>query len=1177
MTDLSATTKRPIVAQTERSQAVAANPEISIWASANAGAGKTKVLIDRIARLLLRGSDPAKILAVTYTKAAASEMQTRLYELLGSWTIASNTKLTEALARLDPDFSALDDTFLAHARALFAKALETPGGLKIQTIHAFCQTILQRFPLEAGIPPGFKVLDDAETQQLQAKAFDEAATKEPEAFKTLARLTSQSDHHAIVLNALKMDPGLALRLEDIAGKLAKTLQIEPGTTAATYLSDAVAELDKAALNAAAAALETGGAMDKASAEKLRIIANSPDRDTILTAWRELVWTQKNEPKVKTYTIGFSDTLSVTSLLAGTKETPSFLCNAFSQVQDKVRALSTYDSSMALTQATYAFHDCWTQTKHAIGALDFDDLLTKTAALLQAGEGAAAWVLFKLDAGIDHILIDEAQDTNPAQWDLLAPLFATLEQDKRTYPRTRFIVGDEKQSIYSFQGAKPERFLEEKKRFEEGATAFQDGRESLEFDLSFRSGQTILNAVDAVWAQARLQLATTDALSGVPDIDFETKYAFPTKHIAFRDQYNGVVELWPLTEPGEKSATREAWDHPLDIEREDSSRNRLAERIAIEIKARLDRGFTIPAKKGPNRRMTPGDIMILVKGRGPFFHQLIKRLKFHKVPVAGADRIRLNEDQAIQDLMALARFALLPQDDFNLACVLKGAFCGLIDDDAYLFPLAYDRKGASLWDRLLGSELSEHREAAVFLTSVLSRAANLAPFEFFASILEREIKPNKTGWTLLIERLGPEAREPVEAVLAKALDHSRKPLPNLTGLLYALENDASEIKREAEHGANGVRVITIHGAKGLEAPVVILPDTTSPRTKKRTHVYRDETSGAWIWSPFPAEDTQYFARRREETTEAERREDARLLYVAMTRARDVLILCGFHFGAKVEGKKDKDKEEKPKDAWFDLFKTALPLLGEGQEVSGSGFDYHMWGTHLDTAASINAKPLDFTPMPDWVNQRPPLEAKPVRRVAPSILTPDGAAPAALSPLSANRDHRFKRGRLIHELLQHLPDSNPENWSHLAQSRLAREGDLSEAEQEAIRSETLAIMNDPQFAALFGPTSRAEAAIVGRGPGLPEDMVVNGSVDRLVVTESEVLVLDFKTNRPPPNKVEDVAQVYLNQMAAYRALLQAHWPDKVIRCALLWTDGPRLMALPDQVLDQALRVIAALPRL
>ena len=1173
MTDLPTAITRPIVAQTTHNQYVAASPDISVWASANAGAGKTKVLIDRIARLFLAGSPPGKILAVTYTKAAAAEMQTRLYELLGSWTIAPNTRLKADLERLDPDFSALDDAFLAHTRALFAKALETPGGLKIQTIHAFCQTILQRFPLEAGIPPGFKTLDDGETQRLQAQAFEAAAAKEPDAFMALARLTTQSDHHALVLNALKTGPALPQRPPDfamIAQDLAKLLAIDPNKSEASYRDEAIAMLDPMALRAAAAALETGEKTDLAASQKMRMMADHPDPRVVLQAWRELVWTQENEPRAKTFTKKFADVLAVTSLLGGTKDDPSFLCAALNRMQEKLCALSTYHRSMALTRATHAFHEAWSQTKQAIGALDFDDLLTKTAALLKAGEGAAAWVLYKLDAGIDHILIDEAQDTNPAQWDLLAPLFATLEQDKRAYPRTRFIVGDEKQSIYSFQGAKPERFLEEKARFEAGTASFEDGRQSLEFDLSFRSGQTILNAVDAVWAQTRLQMLETNDLIDHPDGNLEAKYAFPTRHTAYRNEHVGVVELWPLTEPGEKPAEREAWDHPLNIEREDSSRNRLAERIALEIKARLDRGFTIPSKEGP-RAMTAGDIMILVKGRGPFFHQLIKRLKYLKVPVAGADRIRLNEDPAVMDLMALARFALLPHDDFNLACVLKGAFCGLIDDDTHLFPLAYDRKGASLWDQLQGSKDPLHSQAAAFLRAVLHRAAEMVPFEFFASILEREIKPQKTGWITLIERLGPEAREPVEALLAKALDHGRQQVPHLTGFLFALENDASEIKREAEQGSTGVRVMTIHGAKGLEAPVVILPDTTSPRTKKANNIYRDEATGAWLWSPNSKEDTDYFAQRRTETLQAERREDARLLYVAMTRARDVLILCGYHHGAQA---KDPNKA---KDNWYDLFKTALPLLGEGQEVTASDFAFRIWGTYLDRADAREGMPVDETPMPDWVSRHPPAEATPPRRIAPSILTPDGAVPAALSPLTANRDHRFKRGRLIHELLQHLPDAEPQNWSALAQSRLAREGELREIERDAIHTETLAIMHDPQFAALFGPTSRAEAAIVGRGPGLPDDMVVNGSVDRLVVTEHEVLVLDFKTNRPPPQRVEDVAQVYLNQMAAYRALLQAHWPDKIIRCALLWTDGPRLMALPDQVLDQALRVIAALPRL
>ncbi|GIU67654.1 double-strand break repair helicase AddA [Candidatus Phycosocius spiralis] len=1174
MTDLATTTIPAIVAQTLHNQFIAARPDVSVWASANAGAGKTKVLIDRIARLLLAGSQPGKILAVTYTKAAASEMQTRLYKLLGSWTIASNEQLKAVLLDLDPQFSHPGDAFLAHARALFAKALETPGGLKIQTIHAFCQTILQRFPLEAGIPPGFRTLDEAEAQHLQAQAFKLAFATEPDAFKTLARLTSQSGHFTLVKNALRSKPTFPqfpINLDRLAKELAKALEIDPEKSTETYQQEAINQLDPAALTQAATALMAGTVTDINSANKLCIMVESEDQEAVVNAWRDLVWTQEHKPKSKTkiYTSQFATHTNITDLLGGSPEAPSVLCDAFNHMQEKIRALSTFHLSMALTRATNAFSLAWSQIKQAIGVLDFDDLLTKTAALLQSGQGAA-WVLYKLDAGIDHILIDEAQDTNPAQWDLLAPLFANLEQDKRTLPRTRFIVGDEKQSIYSFQGAMPERYLQEKASFEAGAATFADGRVSLEFDLSFRSGQTILNAVDAVWAHASQQMAAADGQYDPIFCDDETKFTFPTHHLAFRDQHVGVVELWPLTVSGDKSAEREAWDHPLNIEREDSSRNRLADRIAGEIKARLDNRFMIPTREG-SRAMTAGDIMILVKRRGLFFHQLIKRLKFHKVPVAGTDRIRLNEDPAVMDLVALARFALLPQDDFNLACVLKGAFCGLIDDDKHLFPLAYDRQGSCLWDRLLHSKEPLHRDIAAFLASVQARAAGLPPFEFLASVLEREIKPKKTGWTLLIERLGPEAREPVEALLAKALEHGRKQVANLTSFLSGLDNDVSEIKREAEHGTTGIRVMTIHGAKGLEAPVVILPDTTSPRTRKGDHIFQHEASGAWLWSPDPKADCRYIAKLRAQAQQAEEREDMRLLYVAMTRARDLLILCGFQYGPK---SKDPDQ---PKDNWFNLLRSALPLIGDEKVGAGFDFTYSFWGRYLNVADFCEAKPIDTVPLPEWIDQNPPPQLTPPRRIAPSILAPDGALPATLSPLATQTNHRFKRGRLIHELLQHLPNADTHQWLNLAKSRLKRELELSEAEQNAISTETLKIMHDPQFAALFGPGSRAEAAIIGRGPGLPDDMVVNGTVDRLVVTKDEVLVLDFKTNRPPPQSIEDVAQVYLNQMAAYRALLQASWPDKIIRCALLWTDGPHLMGIPDQVLDRALRVIAALPRL
>lgn len=1163
----------PMLDLTIVNQKLAAKPDLSIWASANAGAGKTKVLIDRIARLLLRGSDPARILAVTYTKAAAAEMQTRLYGLLGSWTISPDQALTKALRDLDPELGEIDAAYLARARALFAKALETPGGLKIQTIHGFCQTILQRFPLEAGVPPGFTVLEDAAAHQLQAHAFERAFTKTPEAFLTLARLTSQDDDRSLILEALA-NAGATLPTKPdfatIAARLATKLDIDPALPAEAYRDAALNDLDLTSLADAAARLETGVANDKSTAAGLRELIALQDPDARWEAWRGIVRTEKGEPRQRPVSTAFKDDVIVSKVF----DPHTGLGGLFTAAEAKICGRRLYDRSLALTQAAYSFQEAWTQIKQEIGALDFDDLLIKTSHLLGAGDGAAAWVLYKLDAGLAHVLIDEAQDTNPQQWDLLEPLFSALEEEATQPPRTRFIVGDEKQSIYSFQGARPERFLDEKAQFEATESPWAMHRASVSFELSFRSCQMVLNAVDTVWTHATL--GQVPVLAEAPaDAPFERKYAFRTRHIAHRQDYIGAVEFWPKTMPGDKASTPEAWDHPFNIEREDSSRNRLAERIALELKARLANGFAIG---GPNgmRAMQAGDVMILVKRRGSFFHQLIKRLKYHKVPVAGADRLKLVEDPAIQDLMALGRFALLPQDDFNTACVLKGAFCGLVDDDDHLFPLAWNRGQTSIWQRLQASTNPDHVAAAVFLHKLLNRAGHLPPYEFFAAILEEPGLGGLTGWRLLIERLGQEAREPVEAFLGRALNHGRQETPTLHGFLSAIETDAADIKREMEQGGEGVRVMTIHAAKGLEAPVVILPDTTSARARDRSPPVFQSDLGCFLWSHSKNEDPPLFSDIRQSQIDADKREDARLLYVAMTRARDLLILCGFHSGKRPsENPAKKDKPKEGAKSWYELFEMALPLLGEGEIRQGHDFDYRLWGRHGDPQSELIHPHRDLAALPAWINQPPPPEKQRARRIAPSALTPDGAEPPTLSPLQPDARTRFLRGRLIHELLQRLPDVPEDQRASRAMARLQREADLDDDARRHMVAETLAVLNDPTFAPLFGQGSRAEAAIVGRGPGLPEDMVVNGTVDRLVVTETEVLVLDFKTNRPPPQSVAGVAQVYINQMAAYQALLRGRWPGKRVRCALVWTDGPRLMELPDQILASALQAIAGLP--
>jgi ATP-dependent helicase/nuclease subunit A len=1167
----------PVFDATILAQATAANPRTSIWASANAGAGKTKVLIDRIARLLLAGAQPGRVLAVTYTKAAAAEMQTRLYDKLGSWTIASDADLRRALKELDESLDLDSKDTLARARALFARALETPGGLKIQTIHAFCQTILQRFPLEAGVPPGFQILDDATRTILSDNAFHAAAQANPAIFLELAALTSQTGDRDAVRSAITNRAAMsaiAMAENSIVSRLSETLGDFGDDTPETIRARAISSFDIEALSQAAGALETGGASDKAAAAAFRLVAQNGDGKAIWAALMGLIWTNDGDRRKKQiYTKPMAKQAAVTAVLGSHDHWPSDFCETLEAADHDMRACGMLRRSVAFTQAALAYHTQWTGAKRAMGALDFDDLVSATAALLGSSEGAAQWVLYKLDAGIEHILIDEAQDTSPDQWDLMAPLFAALEQEPHDSPRTRFVVGDEKQSIFSFQGARPERFALERDKFEEIGKIYQDGRCALSFDLSFRTGQTILDAVDAVWTLHQIDAPSTSVEASDAQFQQEEKYAFKTNHKAFRDGQPGVVELWPLTWAGEKGATQEAWDQPQDIEREDSARNILADNIALELKDRLDRGMNI-WDKDVTRPMVPSDVMVLVKKRGPLFHQLIRRLKFHKVPVAGADRIKLVEDAAIQDLIALARFALLPSDDFNLACVLKGAFCGLIDEDVHLFPLAWDRGENSLWSRLCESGRADHAKIINFLASVRGRGGRMPPYEFFASILERPLITTGaalpiTGWHAMIERLGREVREPVEAFLSRALDHGKSGAPTLQAFLDQIETDGADVKREMDQGGSGVRVMTVHGAKGLEAPVVILPDTTSNMQQSDSNIQFDHNAAAFLWSPQRGGDTDSFKSGREEIVAQQKGEDARLLYVAMTRARDLLILCGHQSG--------NCKDGMPSACWYRTFTQAMPLLGESDTIVRPTFSFETWGAYPPKGDHVPIQLHDIPDtLPDWINSPPPGEAQGPRRIAPSALAPEGSEPPALSPLAPDARKRFLRGRLIHELLQRLPDLPADQWRIAGAKRLKREADLDDEARAAILSETCAVLEDPKFAAIFGPGSRAEAAIVGRGVGLPDDMVVNGQVDRLVVTPTQVLVLDFKTNRPPPIHVDDVAQVYLNQMAAYRALLQANWPDKGITCALLWTDGPRLMELPDVRLDQALQVIAALPR-
>jgi len=1149
-----------LISRAIEDQRRAANPKQSVWVSANAGTGKTKVLTDRIARLLLEGAEPAQILAVTYTKAAASEMKSRLFKVLGKWAIDDDSKLIAALNALegrasDTPVSALQ---LSRARRLFARALDTPGGLRILTIHAFCTTVLQRFPLEAGIAPGFSVIEDTEAENAATAARErllDGGEKHRAAYELLAA-EFDGDRFNGLLKAAKgrrreRDLVFAQGLDSALERLRNVLGVDPDATEHEIIVAAILDISRLAPVSVAALRAAGSVSDSNLADAIEAALGCPEPERKFGELSKALLT-KGQPKKPTLSAKAKANLAAMKFakladFPGSGEAVDLVLATI----ETLKALRTYQRTAAFLRLSETYAHAYAREKSARGALDFDDLLAKTSALLNGSNGEAAWVLYKLDQGIEHVLIDEAQDTSPDQWDLLQPLFDELEAGSgaRNKVRTRFIVGDEKQSIYSFQGADPQRFLDEAARF---GLPQRNDRSSIALGLSWRTTQTVLDAVDDVW--------------GSDSVKPETKFLDTKRHTAQRQHDSGRVELWGLSQPTNDDDSTTPIMAPVDYEKETSPKQQLALAIAETVARWLDATTPLTVydpETGQPRAAHAGDVMILVRERTSLFENIIRRLKEKKVPVAGADKLSLADELAVMDLIALARVALLPEDDLNVAIVLRGPFAGLVDDDADLLPLSRSQSGKwSFYEALMAREEERYQPARALLSNCRAQAAILSPYEFFASILERPHLGGKTGWELLIERLGPEVREPVEAFLAKALAHGREPAPSLERFLFEIVNQGGEIKREQDQDSRSVRVMTVHGAKGLEAPIVILPDTTSAPKTKSDGLFFDDDAKVWILATKQEDDPAKAAAMREASKARALGEHLRLLYVAMTRARDRLIICGAWYGGS------KHKTGYAKDSWYDRISSTL---GDGEAIDTPCGPGRAFGSNLlPIAQALNAiepQAGDLT----WAHRVPPHEAPAPRRAAPSTLYVDSPEPSAVSPVSG-KANRFRRGTLIHELLQRLPDLPPSARPKAATARLAREITLTEAERADIITEAFQVIDHADFAPLFATGSRAEVSIAGK----VSDLDVVGSIDRLVITSDSVLILDYKTNKPPPKREADVAPLYMRQMALYRAVLSQIYPSHAIRCALVWTDEPRLMELSASLLDAALQDVMTLPK-
>ncbi|MEM0898873.1 MAG: double-strand break repair helicase AddA [Pseudomonadota bacterium] len=1204
---MSSAAERPPVTiddATRDAQRRAADPKSSVWVSANAGSGKTYVLSSRVILLLLDGVQPDRILCLTYTKTAAAEMKNRVFERLGKWTRLEDTELRKEIAALRniETPSAVTAADVETARRLFAVALETPGGLKIQTIHAFCETVLHRFPLEANIAGHFEMLDDRMEKQLLDEARrDVVSTASGELSDAISRLIYGLG-----------DSGFDEVIGSVAGDR-ETFQnyIAASSDAQSSSADrrhnwrrsagfSDNETEEAIFNA----FEQQTPLNKVAVQRYLEIADSVRATSLTNGFlgKASKWFDEtpNALPDETYLHYFLTTgrhFSSRSLgnAAFKKRAPEFL-ELYTRTADlvldtlnRINLSRAVDLGADLASVGSQILDTYKTLKQRRGFLDFTDLIEKTHNLLSRSD-IGPWIRYKLDYGIDHILLDEAQDTGPLQWkiiDLLSEDFFDGESS-RPEERTIFVVGDEKQSIYSFQGADPRQFSYWKHQYIEKTNNAGRPLDEVDMPASFRSTSDVLKAVDHVFAND----AHNNGLS------FDKKVV---QHTSLRVAQPGRVELWEPTK-SEKEDPPDNWLEPENDKIDGAVQ--LATRIATDIERKLREAYRI---RSLGRPAQAGDFLILVRKRsGAFIKELSRRLKENGVEVAGADRLDMFAHPACRDLVALGRALLDIRDDLSFAELIKSPVFNGTENDLFALTQAWDRGNESLFQALarLGEGDTRFGNWAQQFAQWRTLASEKPVYEFYAHVLLVDGVAKK-----LIGRLGPETEDVLDEFLNEAIKIENVSASSLQEFMRSFETSTRVIKRELDQASHQVRVMTIHAAKGLEAPIVYVIDdgsaaVTSQDSKTKYSEIPDVISDfddapIILAAGRKAEHPQKLADRLELQNQEKVGEYRRLLYVATTRAADELIITGYR-GLNSSNNKQNDPA---KLTWFDMARAELIDAPDAPALVISDYGFPAWRYEIDASAGEATKigksddeppgsrsPEDITWMHTPAAAEPPAP-RPLQPSGTSALVleksvADKTAAVATEPFSllqqlqsntdlgSNRDQKIiksaRRGTAMHRLLEKIGEVEPAKREATAADYLRSvhaawsDSEIDRMVQDALA--TLKMFADHENSS--GVRSSNEVAVMGTINFRGEERAVSGVIDRLVVTEREVQIIDFKTSLRPPSSLGDVPDHHRLQIALYRELLAPIYLDHQITGKLVYTSGPVVINLARETLDEAL---------
>ncbi len=1148
-------------------QFASSDPNVSAWVAANAGSGKTHVLTQRVIRLMLAGSTPDRILCLTFTKSAAANMKSRVFDTLAKWTMMDDEALSQSVEAISG--APVTPETRTRARRLFAQALDTPGGLKIQTIHAFCEALLHQFPLEANVPGHFETLQETGQAALLAEAKAHILAGQAsdirliEYFRKLVEFASENAIEqgiaSIVADRNAFAGWIEQGLDSAMAPVSDALGVKTSDTPDSLMHSCfkALPLDVAALRNV---IKVTGDSDKARDTEVHLLlSKAVGRDDIAVRFEAMetaLLTAKGETRSESRIVS----KFVKDRIPDIAEQLVATGVALQKARGKIKALSLIEHSRYLFYIAEAVIERYAALKRRHGVIDFDDQVDKCAALLTRNE-IRDWIRYRLDRGIDHVLVDEAQDTSPKQWEIINAITADFHSGNSASARNRtvFVVGDEKQSIYSFQGARPEEFAKQQSQLKQATSNAQKRFHPGKLTLSFRSTSDVLHAVDEVFGPEENRRGLMQS-------------GEQPAHDAVRENDPGEVQVWPafVKETVDES---DSWLDPIDHTTMRDPAVQLADRIAETIGEWV--GNTLPGSDIP---LKYEDILVLVRKRDRFITALTRTIKDRGLQVAGADRLVLTDHIAVEDLLALGQFALLPSDDLNLACVLKGVLFDL--DEETLFDFAFDRDNASLYEVIVAAAKEpahKHHHLAVEIRNsldfVFKQGNELNVFEFFA-------------WALgpfgmrkaFLARLGMEAEDVLDAFLDETISFAREGGIGLERFIATLSQSKPEIKREVELERDEVRILTVHASKGLEARVVFLVDPFNPpwTESHRPPILPVVTKApqSYLWLPTSAMHVEATKASTERISQLAQEEYRRLLYVGMTRAADRLIVCGY-----------RGSSEPKHETWHSMVHNALHDTAETFELPDGSVGGIRWKENATPSRISGAKVIQqnlkterAVAIPDWLATKAPQE-----NPLPAPLTPTGAyvliegednqnEPFNPGHQDAGGKFSIQKGAAVHYLLECLPDAPRQERARLGREYLHKAGaEWTNNQRERVWQDVCAILEDDTLSYLFSERSSAEVSLTGRLSTRSGQRLIAGQIDRLVVREHDVAIIDYKTGTSVPSAPESIPPQYLTQMSLYRELVTQIYPDQAVRCYILWVHGPKMMQIEDWQLDESLEKV------